>query len=73
MAVATDCDIDWVITNCLDEKLTTQAGQDANDVHLQIEELHSGYKQLTGIEKCYCEQVVHNATRSLVVITPGCL
>ncbi len=52
--VATDSDIDWVITNCPDETLTAQAAQDANDVRWQIEEFHRGFKQLTGSEKCQC-------------------
>ena len=54
--VALDGDIDWVITNCPDEHLTTQAAQDANDVRWQIEELHRGLKQLTGTEKCECRK-----------------
>ena len=54
--VATDGDIDWVITNCPDETLTTQAAQEANDVRWQIEELHRGLKQLTGTEKCQCRK-----------------
>jgi hypothetical protein len=54
--VATDGDIDWVITNCPDERLTTQAAQEASDVRWQIEELHRGLKQLTGTEKCQCRK-----------------
>ncbi len=54
--VATDGDIDWVITNSPDETLTTQAAQEANDVRWQIEELHRGLKQLTGTEKCQCRK-----------------
>ncbi len=54
--VATNGDIDWVITNGSDETLTTQIAQDANDVRWQIEELHRGLKQLTGTEKCQCRQ-----------------
>jgi len=50
--VATNGDIDWVITNCPDETLTAQVVQNANDVRWQIEELHRGLKQLTGTEKC---------------------
>jgi len=50
--VATDGDIDWIITNCPDETLTTQVAQKASDVRWQIEELHRGLKQLTGTEKC---------------------
>ena len=54
--VATDGDIDWVVTNCPDETLTTQVAQDTNDVRWQIEELHRGLKQLTGTEKCQCRK-----------------
>jgi len=36
--------------------LTAQAAQEANDVRWQIEELHRGLKQLTGIEKCQCRK-----------------
>jgi hypothetical protein len=54
--VATNGDIDWVITNSSDETLTAQVAQDANDVRWQIEELHRGLKQLTGTEKCQCRK-----------------
>ncbi len=54
--VATNGDIDWVITNNPDETLTAQVAQDANDVRWQIEELHRSLKQLTGTEKCRCRQ-----------------
>ena len=54
--VATNGNIDWVVTNCPDETLTTQAAQDASDVRWQIEELHRGLKQLTGTEKCQCRK-----------------
>lgn len=54
--VATDGDIDWVITNCPDETLTTQAAQEASDVRWQVEELHRDLKQLTGTEKCQCRK-----------------
>jgi DDE family transposase len=54
--VATNGDIDWVITNCPDETLTAQVAQDANDVRWQVEELHRGLKQLTGTEKCQCRK-----------------
>lgn len=54
--VATDGDIDWVITNSPAETLTAQVAQDANDVRWQIEELHRGLKQLTGTEKCQCRK-----------------
>jgi hypothetical protein len=54
--VATNGDIDWLITNELDSTLTTQAAQDANDVRWQVEELHRGLKQLTGTERCQCRK-----------------
>lgn len=54
--VATNNDIDWVITNCPDETLTTQVAQDVSDVRWQVEELHRGLKQLTGTEKCQCRK-----------------
>ena len=54
--VATNGDIDWVITNCPDETVTAQVAQDANDVRWQVEELHRDLKQLTGSEKCQCRK-----------------
>jgi hypothetical protein len=54
--VATNGDIDWVITNSPDETLTKQAAQDVSDVRWQVEELHRGLKQLTGTEKCQCRK-----------------
>jgi hypothetical protein len=52
--VAPNGDIDWVITNDLDEALTAQVAEDSSDVRWQVEELHRGLKQLTGSEKCQC-------------------
>jgi hypothetical protein len=52
--VAPDGDIDWVITNDLNETMTAQVAADASDVRWQVEELHRGLKQLTGTEKCQC-------------------
>jgi hypothetical protein len=52
--VAPDGDIDWVMTNDLDETLTAQVAEDSSDVRWQVEELHRGLKQLTGSEKCQC-------------------
>ena len=54
--VATNGDIDWVITNSPDETMTAQVAQDANDLRWQVEELHRGIKQLTGSEKCQCRK-----------------
>lgn len=52
--VAPDGDIDWVITNDLDETVTAQVAEDSSDVRWQVEELHRGLKPLTGSEKCQC-------------------
>jgi hypothetical protein len=52
--VASNGDMDWVITHDLDETLTSPVAQDARDVRWQVEELHRGIKQLTGSEKCQC-------------------
>jgi hypothetical protein len=52
--VAPDGDIDWVITNDLDETVTAQVAEDSSDVRWQVEELHRSLKQLTGSEKCQC-------------------
>ena len=52
--VAPDGDIDWVITNDLDETVTAQVAEASSDVRWQVEELHRGIKQLTGSEKCQC-------------------
>ena len=54
--VATNGDIEWVITNHLDETTDTQVAQTATDVRWQVEELHRGMKQLTGSEKCQCRK-----------------
>ena len=55
--VASNGNIDWVITNCPDETLTARVVQDANDVRWQVEESHRELKQLTGSEKCQCRRV----------------
>mgnify|MGYP001571284470 CR=1 FL=1 len=49
--VATNGDIDWVITNC-PEKITADLVQKENKVRWNIETMHRELKQLTGIEKC---------------------
>jgi len=54
--VATTGDIDWLITNELDDHLTAQVAQQANDVRWQVEEFHRELKQLTGSEKCQCRK-----------------
>lgn len=54
--VATNGDIDWIITNDLDETVTTQVVQEADDLRWQVEEFHRELKQLTGSEKCQCRK-----------------
>lgn len=54
--VATNGDIDWVITNDLDEHLTTSVVKATNDWRWQVEAFHRELKQLTGSEKCQCRK-----------------
>jgi hypothetical protein len=54
--VATNGDIDWVITNDLDSTCTAQVAQDANDVRWEVEQFHRELKQLTGSEKGQCRK-----------------
>lgn len=54
--VATNGDIEWVVTNDPASTLTRQVVQDANDVRWQVEELHRSLKQLTGSERCQCRK-----------------
>lgn len=53
--VATDGDIDWVITNDPATNLTTSVVRGRNDVRWDVECFHREIKQLTGIEKCQCQ------------------
>lgn len=53
--VATNGDIDWVITNDPANDLTTTQVTDRNKVRWDIECFHRELKQLTGIEKCQCQ------------------
>ncbi len=53
--VATNGDIDWIITND-PELLSTSDVQDQNDRRWQIEQFHRELKQLTGSEKCQCRK-----------------
>lgn len=51
--VATNGDIDWVVTNdlaCADVLITAQK----KDISWHIEQFHREFKQLTGSEKCQC-------------------
>jgi len=52
--VATDGDIEWVITNDPDSNLTVDVVRGRNDVRWDVECFHRELKQLTGIEKCQC-------------------
>lgn len=54
--VATNGDIDWVITNNLDSAISASVAQHANDVRWEVEQFHRELKQLTGSEKCQCRQ-----------------
>lgn len=54
--VAKNGDIDWIITNDLDETMTTQGAQEADALRWQVEEFHRELKQLTGSEKCQCRK-----------------
>ena len=54
--VATNGDIEWVITNRAPQSIDTQVVRDENKVRWAIEQLHRELKQLTGIEKCQCRK-----------------
>ena len=54
--VATNGDIQWVITNHLAAHLTREMMIDAVRVRWQGEAFHHSFKQLTGAEKCPCRQ-----------------
>lgn len=50
--VATNGDIDWVITNCPDRELKTEVVRLKNKVRWQIEQFHREVKSVVGTEKC---------------------
>jgi Transposase DDE domain len=54
--VATNGDIDWMITNHLEDTFTAEDIQKENAHRWQIEQLHRELKQLTGTEKCQCRK-----------------
>jgi SRSO17 transposase len=54
--VATNGDIEWVISNHPPGTFRTHDIQDENAVRWQIEQLHRELKQLTGSEKCQCRK-----------------
>lgn len=53
--VATNGDIEWVITNDLPQDLVQVIKAD-NDLRWQIEQMHRELKQLTGLEQCQCRK-----------------
>jgi SRSO17 transposase len=53
--VATNGDIDWIITNSPDS-IDAQAVADRNAQRWPIEQFHRELKQLTGSEKCQCRK-----------------
>jgi len=53
--VATNGDIEWVITNDL-KQASMHFIQKASDVRWQIEQMHRELKQLTGLEQCQCRK-----------------
>lgn len=54
--VATNGDIEWVITNRAPGSIHAQVVQKENQVRWCIEQLHRELKQLTGIERCQCRK-----------------
>jgi len=54
--VATNGDIEWVITNRAPGSIDTQVAQNEHKVHWFIEQRHRELKQLTGIERCPCRK-----------------
>lgn len=54
--VAPNGDIDWVITNDLDDSVNLFVDELANDTRWQIETFHRSFKQLTGSERCQCRK-----------------
>jgi hypothetical protein len=54
--VATNGDIEWVITNRAPGSIDTQVVQNENKVRWFVEQLHRELKQLTGIERCQCRK-----------------
>ena len=54
--MATNGDIEWVITNHLAAHLTREMVVETVQVRWQVEEFHRSFKQLTGAEKCQCRQ-----------------
>ena len=56
--VATNGNVEWVITNLLSAHLTREMVIDAVQVRWQVETFHRSFKQLTGSEKCQCRKAI---------------
>ena len=54
--VATNGDIEWVVTNNFAFTLTQQLVEVTTRTRWQVEEFHRSFKQLTGAEKCQCRR-----------------
>jgi hypothetical protein len=54
--VATNGDIEWVMTNRAPGSMDTPVVQNENQKRWVIEQLHRELKQLTGIEQCQCRK-----------------
>lgn len=54
--VAKNGNIDWLITNELDEPLIVKVVKKINDLRWKVEQFHRELKQLTGSEKCQCRK-----------------
>jgi SRSO17 transposase len=54
--VATDGNIEWIITNHAPGSVDAQVIQEKNKMRWFIEQLHRELKQLTGIERCQCRK-----------------
>ena len=56
--MATNGDIEWVITNHLVAHLTREMVIEAAPVRWQVVEFHRSFKQLTRLERCKCRKVM---------------
>ena len=54
--VASNGDIEWVVTNNFAFTLTQQLVEAMTRTRWQVEEFHRSFKQLTGAEKCQCRR-----------------
>jgi len=54
--VSPNGDIDWLITNNVDNALNQKIVIETNSLRWKIEQFHRELKQLTGIEKCQCRK-----------------